>query len=79
MERVSTQNHDIPDRRFCKLYHYSISSHSLRAYNNYQDDLLYPMVFEPGQGWSYSVGFDWIGHLVSSADISIQEHARRQN
>lgn len=27
-------------------------------------DLQYPLIFNPGEGWAYSVGMDWTAHLV---------------
>lgn len=35
-----------------------------------------PMVFEPGQGWIYSPGLDWAGHLVRrlNNNITLEEY-----
>lgn len=36
----------------------SNNSYSLEGYTT-------PLLFEPGEGWVYGVGLDWVGHLVS--------------
>ena len=36
----------------------STNSYSLEGYT-------LPLLFEPGEGWAYGVGLDWVGHLVS--------------
>jgi CubicO group peptidase (beta-lactamase class C family) len=36
----------------------SANSYSLEGYT-------VPLIFEPGNGWAYGVGLDWVGHLVS--------------
>jgi hypothetical protein len=39
-----------------------------------QEDLIYPVVFSPREGWTYSVGMDWIGHLVFQSLSCVDAH-----
>lgn len=37
-----------------------------------KDGLVYPLVFEPGDGWEYSVGIDWAGQAVERVNGGIK-------
>jgi CubicO group peptidase (beta-lactamase class C family) len=37
-----------------------------------KDDLVYPLVFEPGEGWEYSTGIDWAGQAVERVNGGIR-------
>lgn len=32
------------------------------------ESLNYPLLFDPGEGFAYGIGTDWVGHLVSTLD-----------
>jgi CubicO group peptidase (beta-lactamase class C family) len=39
----------------------------------------YPLVFEPGTGWSYGAGIDWAGKMVERASKMSLQHYMEQN
>ncbi|KIW77774.1 hypothetical protein Z517_07607 [Fonsecaea pedrosoi CBS 271.37] len=59
-----------------------ISEPMLLKWNEYQgrkttsQNLIYPMMFSPRDGWAYSTGMDWVGHLISrlNGNISLGDY-----
>lgn len=69
---------------------FSISSPSIQAWSaehgkemfpaDIADGLRLPLLFEPGEGFEYGVGLDWVGKMVERANngIGLEEYMRGQ-
>lgn len=44
-----------------------------------KDDLVEPLVYEPGDGWEYSIGIDWAGKAVErvNGDVRLGEYLKK--
>ncbi|KAH7000558.1 beta-lactamase/transpeptidase-like protein [Ilyonectria destructans] len=54
---------DISEPTVTKWLQYTGATSNSQSGN--PEDFIYPMVFSPGEGWTYSIGMDWMGLLVS--------------
>lgn len=50
----------------------------MRVTASLQETYLFPLLFEPGEGWEYSVGIDWAGWMVERVTkLSLENYVQK--